>query len=71
MIEKKMELLEEENDRLKKEIEDLREACKVQEQTISKLWNAYVQLEVKINKQRTEIKKGYHRRSTVVTFFVR
>ena len=43
MIEKKMELLEEENDRLKKEIENLREACKVQEQTISKLWNAYVQ----------------------------
>lgn len=32
MIEKKMELLEEENDRLKKEIENLREACKVQEQ---------------------------------------
>lgn len=52
MIEKKMELLEEENDRLKKEIEDLREACKVQEQTISKLWNAYVpyvQLEEKVN----------------------
>ena len=49
MIEKKMELLAEENDRLKKEIEDLREACKVQEQTISKLWNAYVQLEEKVN----------------------
>lgn len=49
MIEKKMELLEEENDRLKKEIEDLREACKVQEQTILKLWNAYVQLEEKVN----------------------
>lgn len=49
MIEKKMELLEEENDRLKKEIEDLREDCKVQEQTISKLWNAYVQLEEKVN----------------------
>ncbi len=49
MMEKKMELLEEENDRLKKEIEDLREACKVQEQTISKLWNAYVQLEEKVN----------------------
>lgn len=48
-IEKKMELLEEENDRLKKEIENLREACKVQEQTISKLWNAYVQLEEKVN----------------------
>ena len=49
MIEKKMELLEEENDRLKKEIENLREACKVQEQTIPKLWNAYVQLEEKVN----------------------
>lgn len=49
MIEKKMELLEEENDRLKKEIENLREACKVQEQTISKLRNAYVQLEEKVN----------------------
>lgn len=49
-MEKKMELLEEENNRLKKEIEDLREACKVQEQTISKLWNAYIQLEAKNNK---------------------
>ncbi len=48
-MEKKMELLEEENNRLKEEIEDLREACKVQEQTISKLWNAYVQLEEKVN----------------------
>lgn len=49
-MEKKMELLEEENNRLKKEIENLREACKVQEQTISKLWNAYIQLEEKTNK---------------------
>ena len=37
MIEKKMELLEEENDRLKKEIENLREACKVQEQNNFKI----------------------------------
>lgn len=57
MIEKKMELLEEENDRLKKEIENLREACKVQEQTISKLWNAYVQLEENRNKKRLSPQK--------------